>query len=90
MDWLEQEVKRALDRTDPGSQFTARVSAGVGRRRPLPRWIAVAASVVVLAGGGAGYRQYRGVRAKQQVMLAMRLAAGRLNQVQARVMEVGQ
>ena len=90
MDWLEQELTRALERKDPGPQFAVRLPAAPLRRRPLPRWIAVAASVIVLAGGGAGYRQYQGMRAKQQVLLAVRLAAAKLNRVQARVMEVGQ
>lgn len=89
MDWLEQELKRALERKDPGPQFAARVSAGA-RRRPAPRWLAVAASVIVLAGGGLGYRQYQGVRAKEQVLTALRLAGEKLNRVQDRVMEVGQ
>ena len=89
MDWLEQELKRALERKDPGPQFAARVSAGA-RRRPSPRWLAVAASVIVLAGGGLGYRQYQGVRAKEQVLTALRLAGEKLNRVQDRVMEVGQ
>ena len=89
MDWLEQELQRTLERKDPGPQFAARVSAAV-RKRPAPRWLAAAASLIVVAGGGTGYRWYEGVRAKQQVMVAVRLAAGKLNRVQARVMEVGQ
>jgi cytochrome c-type biogenesis protein CcmH/NrfG len=90
MDWLEQELKRALERKNPDPPFASRVSAAARRRRPLPRWVAVAASVVVLAGGGLEYRQYQGVRAKEQVLAALRLAGEKLNHVQGRVMEVGQ
>ena len=90
MDWLEQELKRALERQEPSPEFAARVSAAA-RRVPSwasRRWLAVAASVVVLAGAGTGYRRYEGLKAKQQVMLAVRIAAGKLNQVQTHVLEV--
>jgi len=89
MDWLEQELKRALERKEPAPGFAGRVSAAA-RRRPMPRWIAVAASVVVLSGAAAGYRWYEGLRAKRQVMTAIRLAGEKLNRVQTRVMEVRQ
>jgi len=92
MDWLEEELKRALTRQEPAPEFTARVSAFA--RRPVAstsrRWIAVAASLVVLAGGSMGYRRYEGVRSKEQVLLAVRIAAGKLNRVQTRVLEVTQ
>ncbi len=89
MDWLEQELKRALERKEPAPGFAARVTAAARNRR-APRWIAIAASLLVLAGGGAGYRWYEGVRAKDEVMTAMRLAGSKLNRVQARVLEVTQ
>lgn len=92
MDWLEQELKRALERKEPTAEFSARVSAAArrGPRFAPRRWIAMAASVVVLAGGGTGYRWYEGVRAKNEVLTAMRIAAGKLNQVQTHVLEVTQ
>jgi hypothetical protein len=90
MDWLEQELKRALARKDPAPGFAAGVLAA--RRKPLParRWLAAAASVVVIAGGGAAYRRHQGIQAKEQIMMAVRLAADKLNRVQSRLMEVGQ
>jgi hypothetical protein len=93
MDWLEEELKRALARTEPGPGFAGRVSAAARRSAGGPgvlsrRWLATAASLLVLAGGGIGYRWYQGVRAKDEVMLAVRLAGGKLNRVQSRVMEV--
>jgi len=92
MDWLEQELKRALERKEPSPDFAARVSAAARRGRwgSPRRWMAVAASVAVLAGGGVGYRWREGVKAKQQVMLAVRIAGGKLNRVQAHVLEVTQ
>ena len=89
MDWLEEELRRALARKDPGPRFAGRVLAEARRRR-TPRWLAIAASVIVLAGGGIGYRQYQGIRAKQQVLTALRLAGEKLNRVQRQVLEVGQ
>ena len=91
MDWLEEELKRALARKDPPPGFATRVSA---RRYtgglPARRWIAVAASLVVLAGGGLSYRWYEGVQTKRQVMMAVRLTAGKLNRVQSHIREVSQ
>ena len=97
MDWLEPELKRALARKQPAPGFAGRVSAAVRRSAgglamgvPARRWLAAAALVVVLAGGGAGHRWHQGVRAKEQVKLALRVAADKLNRVQTQVREVGQ
>lgn len=97
MDWLEEELKRALARQEPAPGFAARVGAGrTGRPGGYPaggpfvrRWLAVAASVIVLAGGGAGYRRHQGIQAKEQVMTAVRIAGGKLSRVQSHVREVG-
>lgn len=91
MDWLEEELKRALARQDPPPGFAGRLSAqrftaGV----PARRWLAVAASLLVLLGGGVSYRWYEGVQAKKQVMLAVRLTAGKLSRVQSHIREVNQ
>ena len=93
MDWLEEELKRALVRKDPPPGFAVRVRrsagdlvAGVSFRR----WLALAASLVLLLGGGVSYRWYQGVQAKKQVMLAVRLTAGKLNHVQSHIREVSQ
>ena len=100
MDWLEQELKQALERKDPSPDFAARVAAAAAGGAPaggapvrmprpfrvLPRWLTAAAAVLLLA-GGAAYRQHEGRVAKERVMLAMRITAGRLNHIQARVKE---
>ena len=100
MDWLEDGLKRALAREQPAPGFADRVrrrSAGGSRLVPglaagasARRWLAVAASVVVLAAGGLGYRWRQGIQAKEQVLTAVRLTAGKLNRVQTQVKEAGQ
>jgi hypothetical protein len=52
-----------------------------------PRWLAAAAAVAITAGAGMGYRQYRGEVARQQVMLAFRIASVKVNHIQAHVRE---
>ena len=96
MDW-EEELKQALKRKEPSPDFAARVvgAAAAGRgvveiRRPAgvaPRWLPVAAAVLVIAGGGVAYREHQGRVAKEQVMTAMRITAGKLNRIQAHVRE---
>ena len=90
MDWLEQELKQALERKEPRADFDARVNARVNDRPPglsryVPRWLAAAAVLVIMTSAGAGYRWHQGQVAKDQVMLAMRIAGGKLSRVQARV-----
>jgi hypothetical protein len=97
-DWLEDELKQALARQDPSPDFASRVVAAAARPavvplRPavlLPRWLPVAAAVLVILGGGAAYRQHQGMVAKERVMLAMRITAGQLNHIQTHVKETRQ
>jgi hypothetical protein len=92
MDWLEQELKDALSRKDPPADFSARVMRRAERPRPVyqwPRWLAAAAAVVVFAGAGLGYRQYRGEMAKEQVMEAFKIASVKVNRIQTHVLEAG-
>jgi hypothetical protein len=95
MDWLEQELQQALSRKEPPDGFAERVDVAASRpwagREAYPtRWLAIAASVVVLIGGAMTYRHHQGEVAKQQVMTAMRITAVKLNHIQARVLEVRQ
>jgi hypothetical protein len=95
MDWLEKELKQALERKDPSPGFAERVAAAAARgaiaprRRVfvLPRWLPAAAAVLVILGGGAAYRRHQGMLAKERVMLAMRITAGQLNHIQSHVKE---
>jgi hypothetical protein len=88
MDPFEQQLKQALARKDAPAGFAERVAAKT-RRHAMPRWMATAAAVVVLASGAGMWRYREGVRAKEQVMLAMRVTAEQLNQIQVRVREAG-
>jgi hypothetical protein len=93
MDWLEEELKSALSRKEPSADFADKVLQQAARRaerpvvRPWPRWLAAAAAVVLIAGGGLGYRQYRGEVAKEQVMQAFRIASLKVNHIQTQVRE---
>lgn len=105
MDWLEKELSQALERKEPSPDFAARVNArvaaqgatpvAIGARRTrvftLPRWLPVAAAVLVIAGsGGVAWRRHQGMVAKDQVMLAMRITAGKLNHIQTHMREARQ
>lgn len=99
MDWLEQELKGALSRKDPPADFASRVVRQAERRpeRPVyqwPRWLAAAAAVIVMAGAGLEYRQYRGEMArgelaKEQLMQAFKIASVKVNRIQTEVQRVG-
>ena len=79
MDWLEQELTQALARKEPAAGFDGRVRARLHRR---PQWLAIAATILVMIGGGEAWRQHQGQLAKEQVMTAMRIAGSKLNRVQ--------
>ena len=90
MDWLEKELQGALARKDAPVDFAERVVRRA--ERPVyqwPRWLAAAAAVVVLAGAGLGYREYRGEMAKEQVMQAFKIASVKVNSIQTHVREAG-
>jgi hypothetical protein len=90
MDWLEQELKTALGRKDPPAGFAERVirqAAGGRAAYRWSRWLAAAAAVVLVAGAGMGYRQYRGEVARERVMQAFRIASVKVNHIQTHVRE---
>lgn len=93
---LEDELRSALRRHEPSPDFTARVLARVSaapvRRAPhlwlgrrATRWVAAMAASLLLAAGALEYRHYQGERAKSEVLLAMRIAANKLNKAQKKV-----
>jgi hypothetical protein len=94
MDWLEEELKQALARKEPSPDFDGRVTTAARRKSKVVtmtrRWIAAAAAVVIVAGAGEGYRRHQGQVAKEQVMLAMKIAGGKLNRVQRGITEFRQ
>jgi len=86
MDWLEDELRRALARENPPDGFAERVLArstrgALGARR----WLAAAAMVVVAAGAGGAWRQHQGYLAKREVMLALRLASAPVHRIQSEI-----
>jgi hypothetical protein len=91
---LEDELRSALRRREPSPDFTervlARVSAAPVRRatrvsQPWAPWAAAIAAALLLTVGGLEYRHYEGERAKNQVLLAVRIAGRKLNRAQKKV-----
>ena len=93
---LDDELRSALRRREPSPDFTARVLARASiaaitpaqRRwfsRPATRWLAAMAATLLLSAGTLEYRHYQGERAKSQVLLAMHIAARKLNRAQRKV-----
>lgn len=100
MSRLEDELREALRRREPPAGFAERVlgrarARATGRRRPPLlqwRWLAAAAALVVLAAGlhlmEERRRRQEGERAKEQVMLALRLTGAKLRLAEQRVQQV--
>ncbi len=104
MDPMEQRLKEALQRRDPSGDFTARVLARVESEQHRPWWRgwltvprlrwATAVVLCVLIAGGVVYereqarRRAEGEAAKQQVMLALRIAGAKVRLAQDRVQKV--
>ena len=96
----DDDLRTALTRESPPEGFAERVLArsrqlDAGRRRTIDwLWSAVAAAVVVVAAGSAVYeRQARlieGERAKQDVLLALRVTGEKLRNAQMQVQETQQ
>jgi type VI protein secretion system component VasF len=87
MDWLDDELKRAFERQEPPPDFAARTIARARRGRgvALPRWAMAAAAMLAIAVAGYGYRWQQGEAAKQQVLLALRITAAKVNHIQVQV-----
>jgi hypothetical protein len=87
MDWLEQELQKALQRKNPPPDFPPRVIRRT--KGSSSRWLATAAAAVLLiSSAGMGYRQHQGTVAKERVMQAFKIAAVTVNHIQTHVQEV--
>ena len=88
---FEGELRSALRREEPPSRFAARVMARTGAQAPRRKgWLTAAiAACLLLSMGGFEYRQYQGRKAKQELLLALEIASGKLNMAQKKVNDLG-
>jgi len=95
---FESELRDALRRKEPPEDFVERVMSGVvtgdparhaGRRRPSPhaaRYVAAAMLVIITTISGWKYQKRReGERAKEQLMLALRITSQKLHATEQRL-----
>ncbi len=107
MSRLDDGLREALRRVDPGPDFTRAVLEGAaaarpkeswwrrlasGMRPPLVRWAAAGLVACALLASGVEYQHERrqraeGEAAKQQLVLALRIAGAKLHGVQEKVLE---
>jgi len=105
MNRLEDELRNALKRVEPPDGFAQRtLTRAVAARQqprigmfmqPAFRWALTGAMCLLLAVAGIEYRQTkqeqaRGEAAKAQLMLALRITAGKLQLAQDRVRQIGE
>ena len=101
MSRLDDALHEAFRRQDPGPQFTARVVAAAAGAPPKTSWwwapgwrwaTAGALACLLLVGGSLEYRRDREERqgrlAKQQLVLALRIAGAKLNLARERVQQI--
>jgi len=94
---LENDLKRALRAESPAPGFASRVMERIEReqtRKPHRWWRAVAASLTLTAvlGGWAAHQVHQrreGERAKEQVLLALRIAGEKVRYAQTEVRDIG-
>ena len=98
MNGFDDQLREALRRRQPPEDFSEKVLARI-RQQPAPRprssfraWMAAAAAAVMLMTVGLpAYREHtrriEGERAKEQVMLTLRMTGATLRTVQERVQQ---
>ena|SRR5262245_23593719 len=97
MSQFERDLRESLRRREPPPGFAEDVLERTRRsevRSPFVRWLAVAALFVVMIGGGAlvwqQHRQAEGEKAKEQLMVGLRITGSKLQSVQARITGIQQ
>ncbi len=101
MNRLDDALREALRRQDPGPEFTARVLTAAAGAQPGVNWwwaprlrwaTAGALACLLLVGGSFEYRREREERqgrlAKQQLVLALHIAGAKLNLARDRVQQL--
>jgi uncharacterized membrane protein YeiB len=93
MSQFERDLRESLRRREPPAAFAAKVLARTRESEPRTifswRWLAVAALVILMVGGTMFIREQRQQaerqRAKEQLMVALRITGSKLMEVQARL-----
>lgn len=88
MNDFESDLRTALRRERPPNGFAQRVLARASVRTAPRRngWIAAAvAACLLLSIGGFEYRQYRGRKAKEELLLALEITGSKLNLAERKV-----
>jgi hypothetical protein len=88
---LEEELKLALQRKEPHPGFRERVLAATRRPRHAYRNIAAAALLTLLLGGTTAHfieERREGERAKEQVLLALRITSHKLHDTREHILEI--
>jgi hypothetical protein len=89
---LEDELRSALRRQDPSPGFAGRVIARARpapphrSRRPMLAWAASVAAMLALSFGAVTeYRRVQAERARDEAVLALQIAAEKLNHIRDKV-----
>ena len=93
MNQFERDLRESLRRRDPPGDFAAKVLARTRETESRSvfswRWLAVAALVLVMIGGTLfiqeQQRQVENERAKEQLMVALRITGTKVKEVQDRL-----
>lgn len=96
---VETSLRRALRRESPAPGFASRVMQRIERdaapkRRPWWRAVAASLTLTALLGGGLAYQVHQrrvreGEQAKEQVLLALRIAGEKVRYAQTEVRQIG-
>lgn len=99
VDPLERQLREAFRRVEPPPGLEQRILRRVQPRQPrrAPRWLAVAASLVLVVGGSLGvmrwqeheHRQREAERVRQQLALTLEITSRTLARADQRLKSIG-
>jgi hypothetical protein len=97
MSQFERDLRESLRRREPPSGFAEKVLTRAREsetRRTARPWLAAAAAVLLMIGGGIFVEQQRqqgkDEKAKEQLMVALRITGSKLRNVQERLSTIQQ